>query len=65
MALELPTSGSRDGEQEILREAEKILADFKKRGVRLSRRQLAEHLRARGHTLSNARVPEIADAIGL
>jgi hypothetical protein len=57
--------GTTDLEPHIVRDARDLKAQHRRAGTRLSRRQLAKHLRSRGHTLANDRLPEIAEAIGL
>ena len=53
------------GESSVVRAAQQLRAEYDQRGTRLSRRQLAAQLRARGYTISNARIPEIAVEIGI
>ena len=54
-----------DDEPRIVQDARELRTEYERRGTSLSRRQLATQLRARGHTLANARVRELADAIDL
>lgn len=52
-----------DSEQGLLHEAEQIMSELTARGERPSQRKLARHLRARGHTISNDRLPALTRRI--
>lgn len=59
-------SSSQPGDEPpIVQDARALRTEYERSGTRLSRRELAIQLRARGHTLANSRIRELADAIGL
>ncbi|HEY3684752.1 MAG TPA: DUF2637 domain-containing protein [Streptosporangiaceae bacterium] len=54
-----------NSEPPIVQDARDLRTEYEQRGARLTRRQLASQLRARGHTLANNRLRELAKAIDL
>lgn len=61
----LPAGPEFAAESSIVQDARALRTEYERRGARLTRRQLAGQLRARGHTIANARLRELADAISL